>query len=351
MQPVARRASHGSAVDRLVHFVADAIRGHHVRTWIIAVTATAMIGAAGYMVFFGWSASDAVYMTAITLTTVGFREVNELTTFSERLWTMLLAVAGVGIIFGSIGIVAESIISEAASGRREAKRMQQAVAALRDHYIVCGYGRVGSTVARELAHGGERVVVIDILASSLERASRDGHLVVEGDATDDATLRTAGVGVARGLVTTIDSDANNVYVTLSARAINERLFIVARANMEGSEAKLAQAGANRMVSPYTMAGRRIAELASRPRVADFIDAALSHGNLSFSLEEVEIDGESPLLGVTVGGLREDGVVTLAILQQDGAYEPNPPESRALRAGENVIASGSTEALSALRARA
>lgn len=194
-------------------------------------------------------------------------------------------------------------------------------------------------------------MVIDIDPVSLERAARDGHMVVEGDATDDATLRTAGVLVARGLVTTIDSDANNVYVTLSARAINERLFIVARANVEGSEAKMEQAGANRVVSPYMMAGRRIAELASRPRVADFIDAALSHGNLSFSLEEVEVDAASPLLGVTVGQLRADGVVTLAILQRDGAYEPNPPEERALHDGESVIASGSTEALSAFRARA
>ena len=142
-----------------------------------------------------------------------------------------------------------------------------------------------------------------------------------------------------------------MYVTLSARAINPHLFIVARASAPGAEAKLRQAGANRIVSPYTMAGRRIAELAIRPRVADFIDAALSHGNLSFSLEEVEVVAESPLLGVTVGSLRADGVVTLAILQPDGAYEANPPEGRALRAGENLITSGSTEVLEALRARA
>ncbi len=157
------------------------------------VVGVTVVGTLGYMVLFGWSASDAIYMTVITLTTVGFREVHELIGFPERLWTMILAVAGVAIIFGSIGIVAETIVSEAASGRREAKRMQEAVAALRDHYIVCGYGRVGSTVARELAHTGERLVVIDINPASLERASRDGHLVVEGDATDDATLRTAGV--------------------------------------------------------------------------------------------------------------------------------------------------------------
>jgi len=161
----------------------------------------------------------------------------------------------------------------------------------------------------------------------------------------------AGVGRARGLITTIDSDANNVYVTLSARSMNPDLFIVARASAVGAEAKLAQAGANRVVSPYTMAGRRAAELAIRPRVADFIDAALSHGNLSFSLEEVEVDADSPLLGITVGALRADGAVTLAILEPDGDYEANPPEDRSIRAGESLIVSGSTEALSELRARA
>jgi voltage-gated potassium channel len=336
---------------RPVRAVADAIRGRHVRAWVLAVLAVTAVGTLGYVVLFGWSPSDAVYMTVMTLTTVGFREVRELTEFPERLWTMLLAVSGVAIIFGTIGIVAETIISEAASGRREAKRMREAVAALRDHYIVCGYGRVGSTVARELVHSGETLVVIDILPASLERASKAGHLVVEGDATDDATLRSAGVEQARGLVTCIDSDANNVYVTLSARSINSHLFVVARANFEGSDAKLLQAGANRVVSPYTMAGRRIAELAIRPHVTDFIDAALSHGNLSFSLEEVVVAAGSPLVGSTVGALRADGVVTLAILQRDGAYEPNPAETRAFHEGERVIASGSTEALTALRARA
>ena len=343
--------THEPARRRAVGTFTDALSGRHIRQWVLLVLSVTVIGSAGYAVLFGWSVADAVYMTVITLTTVGYHEVREVVGLPLRLWTMILAVAGVAIIFGTVGIVAEAIISEAASGRREAKRVREAVEALRGHYIVCGYGRVGSTVARELVQAGEPLVIIDILATSLERAARDGHLVVQGDATDDATLHAAGITHARGLVTAIDSDANNVYVTLSSRAINASLFIVARANAEGSEAKLLQAGANRVVSPYTMAGRRIAELASRPRVADFIDAALSHGNLSFSLEEVEVDDESPLLGITVGALRDEGVITLAILQPDGAYEANPPARRDLRAGESVIASGSTDALAALRARA
>jgi voltage-gated potassium channel len=351
MQPTANSSVRGTSRARPAQAISEAIRGHHVRLWIVAVLTVTFLGTLGYVLLFQWSLSDAIYMTVITLTTVGFREVHELVGFPERMWTMLLAVAGVGIIFGSIGIVAEAIISEAASGRREAKRMQEAVEALSDHYIVCGYGRVGSTVIKELVHTGQRFVVIDVTAPSLERAAADGHLIVMGDATDDETLRRAGVERARGLITTVDSDANNVYVTLSARTLNPRLFIVARASAAGAEAKMAQAGANRIVSPYTMAGRRIAELAIRPRVADFIDAALSHGNLSFSLEEVEVTAESPLLGVTVGELRAKGVITLAILQPDGAYEANPPEPRELREGENLIASGSTEDLAALRARA
>ena len=228
--------------------------------------------------------------------------------------------------------------------------MAEVLADLEHHYILCGYGRVGSTVARELVHAGHRIVVIDILAESLERARNDGHLVVEGDATTDMTLRQAGIARARGLVATIDSDALNVYVTLSARAMNAGLFVVARASFEGAEAKLFQAGANRVVSPYTMAGRRIAELAVRPRVTDFIDAALSHGDLRFSMEELEIAAGGPLDGRTVGQLRDEGVYTLAVVHGDADYDANPPADRVLMAGESLVVSGSTERLTALRQR-
>ena len=324
--------------------------GLHVRIWLIAVTAVVVVGTAGYVLFEQWSAGDAVYMTVITLTTVGFREVRELDG-AGRVWTMLLSVAGVAIIFGSVGIVAESVLGEVASGRRERRRMEERIAALRGHYVICGYGRVGATVARELVHGGRKVVVIDVMAESLAEAVRDGHDVVEGDATSDMTLRRAGIERAGGLITTIDSDANNVYVTLSARALNEGLFIVARANLEGSEAKLLQAGANRVVSPYTRAGRQIAELAIRPRVADFIDMALSHGQLAFSIEEVEVAAGGPLEGRTIGSLREDGIFALAIVRDESDYVPNPPTDRQLQAGDSLIVSGTSEVLRELRARA
>jgi voltage-gated potassium channel len=322
----------------------------HVRAFGLIVFGSIAVGTAGYMFIEGWSFSDALFMTVSTLATVGFGEVRPLDEVG-RAWTIVLIIAGVGIIFGTIGIVAEAVVTEVSSPRREAKRMADEIAALRDHYILCGYGRVGSTVARELQHGGQRVVVVDVEPSSLDHARRDGHLVVEGDATEDATLRAAGVLSARGLITTIDSDANNVYVTLSARALNPKLFLVGRANAEGSEAKVLQAGANRVVSPYTMAGRRIAELALRPRVADFIDAALSHGELAFSMEELEVRPGGPMEGRTVADLRRDGIFALAVVTGHGAYEANPSDDRRLVAGESLVVSGSSSVLRPLRERA
>ena len=322
----------------------------HLRIWIVVVVAAIAAGTVGYAALEGWPLDDALYMTVITLTTVGFREVRDLDA-AGRLWTMVTAIAGVGIIFGSIGIVAESVLTEAASGRRERRRMTETVEALRNHFILCGYGRVGSTVARELAHSGIPFVVVDINAASLATAIRDGFLAVEGDATRDETLRQAGVERARGLITTVDSDANNVYVTLSARALNPKLFIVARANQDGSEAKLLQAGADRAVSPYTRAGRQIAELATRPRVADFIDYALSHGQLAFSMEELEVAADGPLVGRTVAALVAEGIHPLAIVRGPREYEPNPPAERVLVAGDGLIVSGTSDTLRGLRERA
>lgn len=321
------------------------VTGRNVVIWITLVVLVAGIGTAGYMVFEGWPFMDALFMAVITLTTVGFREVHPLDA-SGQVWTMLLSIAAVGIIFGTIGVVAESILVEAASGKREERRMARTIAALHHHFIVCGYGRVGSKVARDLIDDGQQVVVIDIRGDSLERARADGYLIVAGDGTSDDVLRLAGVERARGLVSCIDSDANNVYVTLSARSLNPHLFIVGRAGADGVDAKLLQAGADRAVSPYTMAGRRIAELALRPRVVDFIDAALSRGDLAFTMEEIEV-AEGPLSGQTVGSLRGRGVFTLAIMKAAGDYEPNPADDRTLSVGEHLIVSGSAQALQSL----
>lgn len=311
----------------------------NVWIWVDAVVLVAGVGAIGFMVIEGWSFFDSLYMAVITLTTVGFTEIHPLSNLG-RTWAMVLAISAIGIIWGSVGMVAQNIMADVASGRREARLMERAIDGLRDHFIVCGYGRVGSLVARELVEDGQKVVVIDVQPDSIERAARDGFLIVSGDGTSDAVLLQAGILRARGLVSSIDSDANNVYVTLSARALNPDLFIVGRAGAEGVDLKLRQAGADRAVSPYTMAGRRIAELALRPRVVEFIDAALSRGDLSFSMEEVEVSESGSLLDQSVGALRARGIFTLAIMRAPGDYEPNPNDARTFRVGEHLIVSGS-----------
>jgi voltage-gated potassium channel len=317
--------------------------------WVAIVAFVVLVGSLGYMLLFGWSLSDALYMTVITLTTEGYREVRELDDLG-RAWTVLVAIAGVGIIFGTVGIVAETLVAEVLSGRRQRQRMASSVAALKDHFILCGYGRVGSTVAAELKHAGVPVVVIDSVAASTDLAARDGHLIVEGDATHDDVLLAAGIARAKALITTVDTDATNVYVTLSARALNPRLFIVARANEEGSESKLRQAGADRAVSPYTRAGRQIAELATRPRVADFIDFALSHGQLAFTIEELEVAPDGPLAGQTVADLANRGIHVMAIVTHGPRqFETSAPMDRVLAAGDQLIVSGTAEVLQALRA--
>ncbi len=318
-----------------------------LRTWIAIVALAIAVGTAGYMVLEGWTFLDAIYMTVISVTTVGFKEVRELDA-SGRVWTMIMSGTGVVLVFGTVGLVTEYLITEATSGRSRTRQMARAVGELRGHYVLCGYGRVGSTVARELVHEGTPFAVIDIHPDSLDRARADGHLIVEGDATDDSTLRAAGIERARGLISTIDSDAQNVYVILSARALNPSLLVVGRASTPSAEEKLARAGADRIVSPYTMAGRRLAELAIRPRVVDFLDAALSHGELSFSLEELHVTAGGSLDGVTVAALRGRGLFVLAVLTEGGRYEANPADDRRLLVGETIVGSGSAEAFRAAR---
>lgn len=318
----------------------------HVRAWIVAVVAAVIAFTLLFQALEGWSFSDALYMTVTTLTTVGFGEVQPLDE-SGRLVAMSAALVGTALIFGGVGIMAEVLLAEIGSGRRERRKMQERIGHMAGHYIVCGFGRVGSTVARELKDSGRGVVVVDILPDSTERARQTGFLVVEGDATTETTLLAAGVERAAGLVATIDEDVYNVYVVLSARTLNSGLFIVGRANLPAAEARLKRAGADRVVSPYTMAGHRIAELAVRPAVSDYIDAALSRAQLSFSIEEYRVLGGGPLEGTTVGDLLERGIFTLAVVRGPGEYDAHPPPERRLQAGEELILSASRETLRTL----
>ncbi len=317
-----------------------------MRAWLIAVVVAMVTFTILFEAIEGWSLSDALYMTVITLTTVGYGEVRPLDE-SGRVVAMAAAVVGTALLFGGVGIMAEVVLAEIGSGRRERRKMQERITGMSDHYIVCGYGRVGSTVAAELRDSGRSVVLVDVRPDSIERAREEGYLVVVGDATDEPTLLAAGIERAAGLIATMDEDAYNVYVVLSARTLNRQLFIVGRANAPIAEARLKRAGANRIVSPYTMAGHRIAELAVRPAVSDYIDAALSRAHISFSIEEYRVAAAGPLDGTSVGDLLARGIFTLAIVHGPGEYDANPPVERRLQAGEELILSASRDTLRTL----
>lgn len=314
--------------------------------WIAAATAVTLVGTVGYMLLEGWTFLDSLYMTVNTLATVGFREIEPMHP-PGLIWTMALSVAAVVLIFGTVGVVAETMLADIASGRREERRMQKRIDLISGHVIVCGFGRVGAQVSEELRAAGQDVVVSDVDEESLGRAATAGFLFVHGDYTTDDVLHRAGIERARVLVSCIDNDANSVFVTLTARALNPDLFLIGRAGTASVVSKLRQAGANRAVSPYVMAGRRIIELALRPGVVDFIDQALSPGQPTFSMEELEIRPASPLIGRTVGDLRALGVFTLAIMTGPRAYAPSPPDDRALGAGMRLIVSGPSDQIGTL----
>jgi voltage-gated potassium channel len=336
--------------DRAAQLAAGAVRDRHLRMWMLAILAVLVVGSLGYMVAFGWSAGDAVYMTVITLTTVGYREVHPLDT-SGQLWTMVLLITGVGTLFYAAVSSVELVVEGAIRGYFGRRRMQAAIGKLKDHYILCGYGRVGRQVAREFARDGVPFVVVDQEPEIIEECVAEGYLALLGEASDDTVLEEAGVRRARGLVAAVDSDADNVFVVLSARKLNPKLNIVARASSDESAAKLEIAGADRTLSPYAVGGRRLASLATQPLVVDFLDIVTrGEKGLEFRLEEFGVPEDSFIAGQTIGELRigeRTGAMILATRNSEGTFDTSPSASDRIRAGDTLIVLGTREQISRL----
>jgi voltage-gated potassium channel len=224
-----------------------------------------VFGTAGYMAVEGWSPLDAFYMTIITISTVGFSEIHPLGT-AGRIFTSLLIVSGVGTMLYAFGVFAETLSEGHFLEFRRVRRLQRQVRELRDHFIVCGYGRMGTQVVREFQQSRHQYVVIDNNPEAVERLRHEDRIHIEGDAADEAILKEAGIEHAQALISAVDSDERSVYITLIARALNPRLWIVARAGQPGSIRRLELAGANKAVSPYLMAGHLMAEMALNPKL-------------------------------------------------------------------------------------
>ena len=300
----------------------------------------------GYVFIEDWPLIDALYMTVITLATVGFSEVQELSP-EGRIFTMALIIVGVGFVF----YLAGSIIQFMVEGRiREIlgrRKLENQLRKQKDHYIVCGYGRVGDTICDLLASKPLGVVVIERDPERIARLSDRDLLHVAGEATDEDNLIRAGVKEARGLLAVLKTDSDNVYVTLTARQLNPELFIIARGGEEKSENKLLAAGANRVVSPYLMGAHRIAQTILRPTVTDFLELTLMEKSRDIQMEEVPVHPSSRLIDVALqdSGIRKDlDLIIVAVRKPEGEMLFNPSSQTRLQGGDMVVAIGEKQNL-------
>ena len=313
-----------------------------------AVLILASGGIAGYMFIEGWSLLDAAYMMVLTLTTVGYEEVHPLST-GGRIFSIFLMITGVGVAMYTVTAVARRVVEEEVfRGFLRRRRMRTRMAGMRDHVIVCGYGRVGREVVATLAREKVGCIVLDRDSQVVGELAEQGLLYVQGDATRDETLLDAGAPRARSVIVALGNDSDNVLITLSARALNPALNIVSRTGLGENEEKLRRAGADRVVSPYSIGGRRLALSAIRPAAVDYFDSLADSGGADERLEEVLVAPGSPLDGVTVGECaRAAGVHVLALKKGEGALEVSPGDATAIQAGDLLIVFGSREQLAPL----
>jgi len=314
----------------------------------IVITAVVTYGTVGYMIIEGWNFIDSLFMTVITLTTVGYSEIHEMDR-AGRVFSIVLILSGVGAMFYALSVGAKILLEGEIRDILGRKRLNKKIENLRNHYIICGYGRMGSIICKELMQSKSPFVVIE--ASSELLATLDADiLALQGDATQDSILKQAGIDKAKGLISVLSSDAKNLYVVLSARGLNPDLRIVARASEEGAEQKLIRAGADSVVSPYYIGGLRIAHTLIKPAVVDFIEFATRSENLELQMEEVKVKDDSHFLDHSLDecGIRKDlGVIIVAIKRDSGNMEFNPTSTCIIRQGDTLVVMGETRQLQEL----
>ncbi|MFQ5586636.1 MAG: potassium channel family protein, partial [Thermodesulfobacteriota bacterium] len=291
-----------------------------------------------------------LYMTIITISTVGYRELYPLSQ-QGKIFVIVFIVLGVGSFLYFISVTAEYFVAGYLQGVFWRRRMKKTIDALKSHHIICGFGRVGEQVALEFAREEVPFVVLDNNPEAIQRCRAHGYLLVEGDASNDDHLKEAGIMSAKGLIAATDSDADNVYVILSAKSLNSNLFVVARANLEDSEHKLIKAGADRVLSPYSIGGRRLASLLLRPTVVEFLDVVMHSADIELYMEEISVHDKSSFVGSTIADARVKYVTGANILaiQKKGVEKviANPPTDTVIGTGDRLVALGTREQLKEL----
>jgi voltage-gated potassium channel len=322
-----------------------------VRQVVVAVAAFVgllVVGTVGFAAILGESVVDALYRTVVTVYTAGLVAPPDST--GSKLFTLLLIVWGVAIFLYVFGLVIELVVRGTVSGNWAERRMRRRVERLEGHYIICGYGRVGREIGREFRAAGVPFVVLDFNPDAIEAAAENEVQYVEGNATEDADLLAAGLARASGLVASSDSDTDNLYITLSARAARPDLLIVARAADADAAQKLRLAGANRVVQPYATAGREMAKLVLKPQVAAFLDAASAAGGPDLHFEEIDVTKASRQGGKTIRQIDvrdTTGALIIAIRKRDGSFDATPTPDAVLDEGDVVICVGTRDELSSV----
>jgi voltage-gated potassium channel len=303
------------------------------------------LGTAGFHYIEGWSWFDGFYMVITTLTTIGYQETHPLS-HAGRAFNVAIILGGVSLVFLAIGSLTQALLEFELQNFFGRRRMERDIGRLADHYIICGAGRVGRSAARELARRPVPFVIIENNEPKAQKFSGENWLLLVGDATQEQTLREARIEQARGLVAATTTDATNLYIVLTARGLNPRLRIIARASEEMAEKHLLTAGADSVVSPYIFAGQRIAHSFLRPHVVSFLDTATTHLGMDLEIGEVPITPQSPFAGKTIESsrMRQDlGVIILAIKREAG-MRFNPASDDRIEAGDYLIAMGEPQQL-------
>ncbi len=320
--------------------------GQRVAIAVAALFAVVILGTIGYRFIEDWAWFDALYMTVITVATVGFSEVEPLSE-AGRAFTILLIVSGISVQFIALATIVDYLTGGHLVESLEGRSMNRRIENLRGHTIVCGIGRVGSVVARTLAEDGCEFIIVDRSEEAADLCRDEGWLIVKGDAAEEETLLAAGIAQANAVVTALDSDADNLFVTVTARALNPKLFIVARSSHESSEQKIIKAGANRVITPNVIGGRRMAGMVMQPVVSDYLDLVAHGEGVEFRLQEYSVVAGSQLLGKTLSEARvreATGVYVLAVRSAEGRIEANPDSGFCFGEGDRVVALGTEEQL-------